>query len=333
MISLAHGSGGKLSRRLIEEIILPRFNNSRLARLEDGAYLETSGKKLVFTTDCYVVKPIFFPGGDIGKLSVCGTVNDLAVMGARPLYLSLGLILEEGLSMDILEKVLDSLKETAVKNSVEIVTGDTKVVSRGQADGIYMNTAGIGILEDNFRPAPEKIQPGDKVVINGSIGDHGMAVLSVREKFGFEAKIESDCAGLWGLIQPVIKRFGDDIRFMRDPTRGGVVTVLNEVVTRHDSGILLDESSIPVKETVKVLCELLGMDPLYVANEGKVLLIVKNDAAEKVLDEMRKNPLGKESRIIGEVVEKPSGKVGLKTRIGGTRLLDMPAGEQLPRIC
>ncbi|MCL5773956.1 MAG: hydrogenase expression/formation protein HypE [Firmicutes bacterium] len=351
-ILLAHGSGGKLSRKLITELFMPHFTNEYISPLADAALIDGSdlwrhceersdaaisssavmtNKKLAFTTDSFVVKPIFFPGGDIGKLAVCGTTNDLAVMGAKPLYLSCGFVLEEGLLIDELHRILDSMAAEAEKNGVKIVTGDTKVVEKGSADKIFINTAGIGI-RDNNRSFNEKIKPGDKVIINGTLGDHGIAVLSARENLAIGTPVLSDCASLWHMIDEVLES-SNGVKFMRDPTRGGLATVLNEIVHGENFGILLHEDSIPVKEEVNAICELLGFDPLYLANEGKVVLIASEKEAGKIVSIMKKNEIGKDSRIIGEVAASPAGKVFMKTGIGGTRIVDMMIADQLPRIC
>ena len=327
-ISLAHGSGGKLTHNLIKELFLANFENPLLKPLTDSAILNLNGTKIAFTTDSYTVTPIFFPGGDIGKLAVCGTVNDLAVMGAKPLYLSCGYIIEEGLDYEALVKITKSVSKTAKDSEVQIVTGDTKVVEKGKGDKIFINTSGIGICEYEFK----EIQIGDKIFINGAIGDHEIAILTARESLGFETKIESDCAPLWDLISQVLKS-SQEVKFMRDPTRGGIATVLNEVAENKDFGILLYEEKLPIKEEVKGVCALLGFDPLYLANEGKVIIVVAPEDADKLINVMRKHSLGKDAQIIGEVVETPAEKVCIKTKVGGTRIVDMLTGEQLPRIC
>jgi hydrogenase expression/formation protein HypE len=332
IITLAHGSGGKLTYRLIKNLFLKKFDNAKLQPLTDSAIFTIDGITLAFTTDSHTVKPIFFPGGDIGKLSVSGTINDLAVMGAKPLYLSCGLILEEGFDYTLLDKIITSMARTTEMAGVEFVTGDTKVVEKGKGDEIFINTSGIGIIEEGRKPVPEDIKSGDKVIINGSLGDHGIAVLSAREEFGLDTNIKSDCAPLNGLIEEILNT-SNKVRFMRDPTRGGVASALNELVMDKDFGIILKEDSIPVKKQVEGICEILGFDPLYIANEGKVILIVDEKDAQPVLKKMKTHKLGKNSEIIGEVVSEPSGKVCLEAKIGGSRIIDMMVGEQLPRIC
>ncbi len=331
-ISLSHGAGGKLSLELISHLFKENFKNKILNRLEDSAVFSLNEQRIAFTTDSYVIQPIFFPGGDIGKLAVCGTINDLSVMGAKPLFLSCSLIIEEGLDKSILKKIVLSMKKTAQKARVQIVTGDTKVVEKGSADKIFINTSGIGIISKGIDLSKEKIKVGDKIIINGTIGDHATAVLSSRAGLEFQTKVKSDCAFLSDLIGSILK-FKDKIKFMRDPTRGGLATVLNEMVSGGNFGILLSEEKIPVREEVKGFCELLGYDPLYLANEGKVIMVIAPQIAEKILNILRKNPLGKKAEIIGEITDKFIGMVGLKTRYGGTRVVDMLIGEQFPRIC
>lgn len=331
-ILLAHGSGGKLTHDLIREVFLPKLSNPVLNELADSAVFEIGDKRLAFTTDSYVVKPLFFPGGDIGKLSVYGTVNDLAVMGARPLFISCGLIIEEGLEFSILEKIADSLQEAARIAQVEIVTGDIKVVEHGSADRIFINTSGVGSLSDRVNLSKDSIETGDKVIISGTIGDHGIAILSSREGFDFKTEINSDSAPLNDLILTLFEISGK-IKFMRDPTRGGLATTLNEIVEKSNYSIVIEEEKVPIKEEVRGVCELLGFDPLYVANEGKVVVIVSSEDADKVCCAMRKHERGRNSCIIGEVIAEPKGKVCMKTVAGGTRIIDMLVGEQIPRIC
>jgi len=331
-LSLAHGAGGKLSFELITGLFQKNFDNQFLNRLEDSALLDLNGQKVAFTTDSYVIHPIFFPGGDIGKLAVCGTVNDLAVMGAQPEALSCALIIEEGLDKSILEKIVLSMKKTAQAAGVQIVTGDTKMVEKGGADQIFINTSGIGLVNPGMDLGREKIKVGDRIIISGTIGDHATAVLSKRAGLEFKTKVKSDCAFLSDLIGSIL-RFKDKIRFMRDPTRGGLASVLNEMSVGGAWGALLDEERIPVKEEVKGFCELLGYDPLYLANEGKVIIVTAPRVAEKVVAILRKNPKGKDAEIIGEITDRFKGRVGLKTKFGGTRVVDMLAGEQFPRIC
>jgi hydrogenase expression/formation protein HypE len=333
-VLLGHGSGGKLSHDLINNLFVKYFNNIYLDKQTDAAILELPGKRLSFTTDSFVVDPIFFPGGDIGKLAVCGTINDLAVSGATPLFLSAGFIIEEGFPFEDLEIIVRSMATEAIKAGVVIVTGDTKVVNRGKCDKIFINTAGIGRIETRHIDIGEgsRIIPGDKIIINGSIGDHGMAVLAARKELNIQSDIESDCASLNGLIQYILAA-SDGIKFMRDATRGGLATVLSELAEKKNFGITLDESHLLVRPKVKAFCELLGFDPLYIANEGKVIIIVDHGSAEKVIQAMNDHELGKDARIIGEIVVDYPGKAWINTNIGGKRILDMLAGEQLPRIC
>ncbi|MFH1625401.1 MAG: hydrogenase expression/formation protein HypE [Pseudomonadota bacterium] len=328
-ILLTHGSGGRLSHRLIDEVFLKSFNNPFLAEKDDGAIVEIGGKKLAFTTDSYVVKPIFFPGGDIGKLSVWGTVNDLAVMGAEPLYISCGFIIEEGLDQGVLETVVLSMAQAAEIANVLLVTGDTKVVEKGAADKIYINTSGVGIVKKDL--SIKSIEVGDRVILSGSLGEHEVSVLLAREELPFRSQVTSDLAPLNRLVSEILEV--DGIRFMRDPTRGGLGTTLNEIVEGSKLGIMVEEEKIRVSDGVDAVCELLGLDPLYLANEGKIVVIVRRDCASEVLKRMKENPLGRESEIIGEVVADLNGRVSLRTRIGGTRILDMLVGDQLPRIC
>jgi hydrogenase expression/formation protein HypE len=331
-ITLSHGAGGKLSLDLVTDLFKENFKNKILNRLEDSAVITLNEQKIAFTTDSYVIQPIFFPGGDIGRLAVCGTINDLSVMGAKPLFLSCSLIIEEGLDKNILQKIVLSMEKTAQKARVQIVTGDTKVVEKGSADKIFINTSGIGNISKGIALGKEKIRVGDMVIINGTIGDHATAVLSSRAGLGFHTKVKSDCSFLSDLIGSILK-FKDNIKFMRDPTRGGLAMVLNEMVAGGNFGVLLSEEKIPVREEVKGFCELLGYDPLYLANEGKVIMVVAPRIAGKILNILRKNPLGEMAEIIGEITDKFRGMVGLKTRYGGTRVVDMLLGEQFPRIC
>jgi hydrogenase expression/formation protein HypE len=294
---------------------------------------EGGGPRLAFTTDCFVITPRFFPGGDIGSLSVHGTVNDLAMCGARPLALSAGFILEEGLPMEELWRIVQSMQAAAQAAGVPVVTGDTKVVDRGRGDGIYINTTGLGTIPPGIHISPRRAQPGDKILINGPIAMHGMAVMSVREGLEFETALQSDAASLHNLVARILAAGGDAIHVLRDPTRGGVASALNEIASQAHRGIQLWEVSIPVGEAVRGACEILGLDPLYVANEGKCLAIVAAEAAEAVLSAMHADPLGQEAAIIGEVVEEQPGRVTMRSRIGGWRIVDMLTGEQLPRIC
>lgn len=331
-ILLSHGSGGKLSYQLIHEIFLKAFNNEFLSPLNDQAIFNLPTSRLAFTTDSYVVNPIFFPGGDIGKLSVCGTVNDLAVGGAEPLYLSASFIIEEGILIEELRMIVDSMAQTANHAKVKIITGDTKVVERGKGDKLFINTSGIGIVKDGIHLSPLLIKPGDAILVSGHLGDHGIAIMCHREGIQMESPVQSDCAALHELVQDVISR-SPGIRAMRDPTRGGLATTLNELAVSSGCGMIIREEDIPIKEEVKGACEILGFDPLYLANEGKLIAIVSKDLADTVLEAMRKNPLGKDASIIGTVVDEPRGKVLLETSIGNRRILDMLSGEQLPRIC
>lgn len=329
-ILLGHGSGGKLMHELIKKYIAPIFE---LPSLMDSAIvsLNHSGK-VAITTDSYTVSPIFFPGGDIGDLAINGTVNDLSVVGAIPLYLTVGFILEEGFPISDFERVLESISSSAKKAGVKIVAGDTKVVDKGKGDGIFINTSGIGIVPDEVELSPLKIEVGDKVIISGSIGNHGIAVMSERNGFTFEPPVLSDTRALNGLITEIIKGFAPYVKVMRDPTRGGLATTLKELALESEKDILIYEETIPLHSTVKGACDLLGLDPLYVANEGIFIALVKAEAAEEILKIMKSHPFGEESAIIGEVTGR-GGKVLLKTSIGGTRIVDMLPGEQLPRIC
>lgn len=331
-ISLSHGAGGKLSLDLITNLFKEKFNNKILNRLEDSAVINLNEQKIAFTTDSYVIQPIFFPGGDIGKLAVCGTINDLSVMGAKPLFLSCSLIIEEGLEQNILEKIILSMKKTAQKAKVRIVTGDTKVVEKGSADKVFINTSGIGIISKGIELGKEKIKVGDKIIISGTIGDHATAILSSRENLKFQTKVKSDCATLSDMISSILK-FKHKIKFMRDPTRGGLASSLNEMVSDKKFGALLYEDKISLKDEVRGFCELLGYDPLYLANEGKVIIVTEAKTSQKVLSILRRNLLGRDAEIIGEITDRFKGMVGLKTRFGGTRIVDMPLGEQFPRIC
>jgi hydrogenase expression/formation protein HypE len=331
-ILLGHGSGGKLTARLIEGLILPAFRNPALERLDDQAILPFGGARLAFTTDSYVVTPIFFPGGDIGELAVNGTVNDLAMGGARPLYLSLALILEEGLAMEELQRVIASVRRAAERAHVEVVTGDTKVVGRGSGDKIFINTTGIGIVPPGVDLSSSRVQAGDRILISGPIGDHGIAILSRREGLEFDGQIESDTAPLHELVAALLET-EPSVHAMRDPTRGGVAATLVEIATRQGLGIEVDESAVPVRDAVRGACEILGLDPLLVANEGKLVAFVPEAGAENALQALQRHPLGREARIIGRVTAEHPGFVTLRTPIGGQRILDLPFGESLPRIC
>ena len=330
-ILLAHGSGGKLAHELVEGSFVKALANPLLAKLDDSAVIDFSGR-LAFTTDSYVVSPIFFPGGDIGKLAVFGTVNDLAMSGARPLYLSLSFIIEEGLPQSELNQVVDSIQQAAEEAAVEVVTGDTKVVHRGSADKLFINTAGVGIIPEGVDVSGGNARPGDKVLLSGTIGDHGIAVLSQREGLSFSTQIESDCAPLGGLVAEMLAA-SPNIHCLRDPTRGGLATSLNELAKQSKVSIRIEEEKIPVQEEVLAACEMLGFDPLYVANEGKLVAIVPAGDADKVLKAMRDNRYGKSAAIIGEVKAEHPGRVVMKTCLGASRMVDMLVGDLLPRIC
>lgn len=333
-ILLSHGSGGKRSHDLIQNLFFRYFDNKILASGSDAAILTIKSENLAFTTDSFVVDPLFFPGGDIGKMAVCGTVNDLSVSGAVPKYLSVGFIIEEGLEFSVLEQIVKSMAQEASNANVKIVTGDTKVVDKGKCDKVFINTTGVGELDSRFKSisSGERIQPGDKILINGKIADHGIAVMSARNELKAQADVLSDCAPLNHLIQEVLD-VSENVCFMRDATRGGLATVLAEVVLNREFGIHLWEEKVPVRESVRGMCEFFGFDPLYVANEGKVVMIVPENEAEKVVKTMSKNKSGKDARIIGEVVENHFGKVVMQTQIGGKRIIDLLQGDQLPRIC
>ena len=330
-ILLAHGSGSRLSHDLIEKILAPPLNNPILSRMDDSAVFELSGK-IAFTTDSYVVNPIFFPGGDIGRLAVCGTVNDLSMSGARPLYISLALIIEEGLEIEELSRVIESVRATAEEAGVIIVTGDTKVVNRGKADRLFINTTGIGLVEGAEDISGSNARPGDRIILSGGIGEHGMAVMSKREGLRFNLPVTSDCAPLNRLVSDMLAA-SRRIHSLRDPTRGGLASTLNEFARQSGVGISMDETKIPVHDGVRGACELLGLDPLYIANEGKLVAVVDPGDAEIVLAAMRKNKYGVQAAIIGEVTAEHKGRVVMKTGIGSSRIVDMPAGEILPRIC
>lgn len=330
-ILLAHGSGGKLAHELIEKGFLPQLSNPLLNKLDDSAVFDLSGR-LAFTTDSYVVNPIFFPGGDIGRLAVCGTVNDLAMTGAVPLYLSLALIIEEGLPHEDLMRVIRSVQQAAAEAGVQIVTGDTKVVNRGSADRLFINTAGVGIVPRGLEISGSKAQPGDRVIISGTLGDHGIAVLSQREGLSFSTELKSDCAPLNRLVAEMIE-VSSRIHCLRDPTRGGLATTLNELAAQSKVGIRIEEERLPMREEVSAACEMLGLDPLYVANEGKLVAIVAPEDAEAMLDRMHRNPYGRDAAIIGEVRQQNPGRVVMKTRLGASRIVDMLVGDPLPRIC
>ena len=331
-VLLGHGSGGKLSSELLQQVFLPEFSNPALARLDDQAILSVNGCRLAFTTDSFVVKPLFFPGGDIGSLAVRGTINDLAMGGAQPLFLSAAFILEEGLPFEVLRRVVRSMKQAAEAAGVQVVTGDTKVVEKGSCDNVFINTTGIGLVPDGVEMSADRARPGDKVLLSGAIGEHGIAILAQREGLHFESSIESDSAALHTLVAAMLQ-VTPDIRCMRDPTRGGLSSTLNEIAAQSRVGIELDERAIPVREDVKGACELLGLDPLYVANEGKLVAIVKAEAADDVLAAMQNHPLGRQARVIGSVMHNDEALVTMRTTLGTSRIVDMLAGDQLPRIC
>ncbi len=332
LILLGHGSGGKLSHQLLDELIIPTLSGVPLAGQNDAAVLSRDGRRFAFTTDSYVVDPVFFPGGNIGSLAVNGTDNDLAMVGAKPLWISAALILEEGFSRRELAEILRAMRQAADLAGVAIVTGDTKVVPRGKADRIFINTSGVGVFDHDLEISGNGAQPGDKVLINGTIGDHGIAVLAKREGLALESDIQSDCAALNGLVTELLE-VGTALHVLRDPTRGGVATTLKEIALQSQVTITLREATFPLKASVRGVCAILGLDPLYVANEGKLLAIVAPEAAPQLLELMRRHPLGREAAIIGEVTTASPGKVELETVVGGRRGVEMLAGEQLPRIC
>lgn len=333
-ILLGHGSGGKLSHELIDNLFAKHFANPILNQQSDSAIITMDGSNIAYTTDSFVVDPIFFPGGNIGNLAVAGTVNDLAVSGAKPVYLSVGFIIEEGFSYKDLEEIVISMSDDAKKAGVTIVTGDTKVVDKGKCDKVFINTSGIGILDKKniAISSGAGIKPGNKIIINGSIGDHGMSVMAARNELNIQTHIASDCACLNNLVSESLK-ISNEIKFMRDATRGGLGTVISELVRDSNYGIQINEDKLVINENVRGLCELLGFDPLYVANEGKVVMVVGRDDAQKVLDIMKENPLGKEASIIGEISEDHKGMAWLNTAVGGKRVIEMLSGQQLPRIC
>jgi hydrogenase expression/formation protein HypE len=334
-ITLSHGSGGKATHNLIEGVFAPAFSNPLLDAMDDSAVFDINGtgSRLAFTTDTYVVSPLFFPGGDIGKLAVHGTINDLAMAGAHPLYLSAGFLLEEGFPIDDLRQIVASMAEAAREAGVMIVTGDTKVVQRGKADGVFINTAGVGMMHKGWQPGQTRLQPGDKILLNGPIGNHGIAIMLAREALDIEADVHSDTAPLHTLVATLFEAVGESIHCLKDPTRGGVATALNEMALGSEVSIALDERAIPIDNGVRGACEILGLDPLTIANEGKLLAVVAAEKAETALRVLRSHPLGQETAIIGSVQTEPAGMVFLRTDIGGTRVLDMLVGDPLPRIC
>lgn len=336
-VTLAHGGGGKAMRDLIDDVFVTAFDNPHLSELEDQARFDLSdlaqhGDRLAFTTDSYVVDPIFFPGGDIGKLAIYGTVNDLAVGGAVPLYLTCSAIIEEGLPLDTLRKVSASMAAAAADAGVKIVTGDTKVVQRGSCDKLFLNTAGVGVIRTGLDLGADKAQAGDAVIVNGLLGDHGAAILNARGDMALSTPIESDCAALDGLIDVIIGA-SPGLRFIRDATRGGLATVLNEIAEASGVGIEITEAGTPIRDEVKGFCEILGLDPLYLANEGKIVCVVPASEADGVLDAMRAHPNGEQSAVVGHITENRPGRVIMQTTFGGNRIVDMLVGEQLPRIC
>ncbi|MGQ9619252.1 MAG: hydrogenase expression/formation protein HypE [Candidatus Aminicenantia bacterium] len=329
-ILLSHGSGGRLMHELINDLILKNLSNPFLSELKDSAILEINGRKIAFTTDSYVVNPVFFGGGDIGKLAICGTINDLSAVGARPLFISLSLIIEEGFEVKNLERIIESIRNVAENENVIVVTGDTKVVERGKGDKIFINTSGIGIVEHEYEFSYSRIKPGDKIIINGGIAEHGIAILNERLNLKISNPPSSDCKPLWRIVEEVLKT-SEEVKFMRDPTRGGLASALNEIASRAGVGIELNESKIPVKENVLGICELLGLDPLYIANEGKMIFIVSEKSSERVVRKLKE--IGEnEAEIVGEVIADPK-RVLLRTLTGGRRIVELLSGEPLPRIC
>jgi hydrogenase expression/formation protein HypE len=332
-ILLAHGGGGRMTQRLIENVFLKNFDNPALRELHDGAVFDVGGARLAFSTDSFVISPLFFPGGDIGSLAVHGTVNDLAMCGAQPLALSAGLILEEGLLLSDLSRIVASMQAAADEAGVPIVTGDTKVVDRGKGDGVFINVSGVGLVPPGIAISPKRARPGDVVLVSGEIAVHGIAIMSLREGLRFETTLASDTAALNGLVADLLGGLGEKVHVLRDPTRGGVASTLHEIAVQAGVGIRLEEARLPVGEEVRGACEILGLDPLYVANEGKCLAIVAREAADEALALLKAHPLGRSAAAIGEVLAEPRGTVLLKSRIGGQRIVDLLTGEQLPRIC
>lgn len=333
LILLGHGSGGRLSHQLLDELIIPALSDPEPVAQNDAALLETPSGRLAFTTDSYVVDPVFFPGGNIGDLAVNGTINDLAMMGARPLWMSVGLILEEGFSKKELAKILSSMRRAADLAGIRIVTGDTKVVPRGKADRVFINTSGIGVVEHELAINGANARPGDSIIVSGTIGDHGIAVMASREGLELGTTILSDSAALDSLVSELVSGLGSCLHVLRDPTRGGVATTLKEIALQSGVDLLLREESLPVKSAVKGVCAILGLDPLYVANEGKLLLFAAPEAADRAVEIMKGHPLGIDAAIIGKVTGKGGGRISLETCSGGSRSLEMLSGEQLPRIC
>jgi len=332
-IQLAHGGGGRLSKMLVDKLFVPAFDNEALSRLHDGALLEVEASRLAFSTDSFVIHPLDFPGGNIGSLAIHGTVNDLAMCGAKPLWMSAGLILEEGLEMEALWRYVLSMRDAAQAAGVRIVTGDTKVVDRGKGDGIFINTTGLGVVPADVDLDPRRVRPGDRIILSGEIAVHGVTILSVREGLEFDTTLESDAASLNLMVDAILDAGGRDVHVLRDPTRGGVSSALNEIADQAGVGMILEEGRIPIHEQVRGACEILGLDPLYVANEGKCVAIVAPDVADAVVEAMRRDPHGRHAAVVGEVMDAPSDGVHLRSLIGGLRVVDMIAGEQLPRIC
>jgi len=332
-ITLSHGAGGKATHTLVEALFLAEFRNPLLEAMGDSAVFEVGTGRMAFSTDSYVVSPLFFPGGDIGELAVNGTVNDLAMSGARPLHLSAGFIIEEGFPIPDLQRVVASMAAAAREAGVTIVTGDTKVVERGKADGLYLNTAGVGVLERELDLSPATVRAGDRVIVSGTLGDHGIAVMVARGNLGIEVDLESDTAALAGLTADLLDAVGDGVRCLRDPTRGGLATVLAEIALETELSIMIDEPALPIVPAVHGACEILGLYPLYIANEGKLAAIVAPEAVDAALAALRSHPLGREAAIVAEVRPEPPGLVLLETSIGGSRVVDMLAGDPLPRIC
>jgi len=331
-VLLGHGSGGKLSAELMRDVFLPALRNPILEKLDDQAIVEVNGMRLAFTTDSFVVKPLIFRGGDIGSLAVHGTINDLAMGGAIPLFLSAAFVIEEGLSIDVLRRVVQSMARAAAEAGVPVVTGDTKVVERGKGDGLFINTSGLGLVREGLHLSANQARPGDRVLLSGTVGDHGIAIMAEREGLEFETPLQSDSAALHTLVAAMLEA-STAIRSLRDPTRGGLSSTLNEIAAASKTGMMLEEDAIPIREEVRGACEMLGLDPLYVANEGKLVAIVAPEAAGVVLDAMRRHPLGSSAAVIGTVTEAHPGLVALRTAFGTTRVVDMLSGGQLPRIC
>jgi len=331
-VLLGHGSGGKLSAELMRDVFLPALRNPVLEKLDDQAIVEVNGTRLAFTPDSFVVKPLIFRGGDIGSLAVHGTINDLAMGGAIPLFLSAAYVIEEGLPIETLRRVVESMARAAREAGVQVVTGDTKVVERGKGDGLFINTSGVGLVREGLRLSAGQARPGDRILLSGTVGDHGIAIMAEREGLEFETPLQSDSAALHGLVARMLEA-STAIRALRDPTRGGLSSTLNEIAASSKVGMMLEEDTIPIREEVRGACEMLGLDPLYVANEGKLVAIVAPEAAGGVLDAMRKHPLGAQAALIGTVTQAHPGVVAMRTAFGTTRVVDMLSGGQLPRIC